>query len=313
MSATLPLDRSSDRQAQRSSPDPRRLRRSVAPYLFITPFLVVFAAFVMVPLCYAFYLSLFQDKLIGGRHFSGIANYVDVFGDNAFWEGVWHMLLFGIVQVPVMLALSLAMALILDHGVVWLRGAFRIAFFIPYAVPSVVATLIWGYLYGKSFGPFSQAAHALGLPTIDFLSSRWMLPSLANVVTWEFVGYNMVILYSALQAVPADLAEAAAMDGASPLQTALLVKVPSIRGALLLTAIFSIIGTLQLFNEPQLLKAAAPSVIGDHYTPNVYAYALAFTDQQYNYSAAVSFVLGALIAVISYGFMLSTRDKGEPG
>lgn len=290
----------------------RRLRPGIAPYLFVCPFLAVFAAFVMLPLGYAFYLSLFQDTLVGGRHFSGLANYLDVFADGAFWQGVWHMALFGVVQVPLMLALSLAMALVLDHGIVWLRGAFRIAFFVPYAVPGVVATLIWGYLYGRSFGPFSQAAHALGLPSIDFLSRHWMLASLANVVTWEYVGYNMVILYSALQAVPADLSEAAAMDGASPWQTALLVKVPSINGALLLTAIFSIIGTLQLFNEPQLLKAAAPSVIGDHYTPNVYAYALAFTDQQYNYSAAVSFVLGALIAVISYGFMLSVREKGEP-
>ena len=311
MSAALPRNDAPSLKAQQSGARARWRRPVIAPYLFLIPFLLVFAAFVILPLCYAFYLSLFQDTLIGGRHFSGIANYLDVFADGLFWEGIWHMLLFGIVQVPLMLALSLAMALVLDHGVVWLRGAFRIAFFIPYAVPSVVATLIWGYLYGKSFGPFSQAAQALGLPSIDFLSSRWMLASLANVVTWEFIGYNMVILYSALQAVPTDLSEAAAMDGASTWQTALRVKVPSIRGALLLTAIFSIIGTLQLFNEPQLLKAVSPSVIGDHYTPNVYAYALAFTNQQYNYSAAVSFVLGALIAVLSYGFMLSTREKGE--
>jgi multiple sugar transport system permease protein len=187
---------------------------------------------------------------------------------------------------------------------------FRLAFFVPYAVPSVVATLIWGYLYGHSFGPFAQIANALHVSPPDFLSSRWMLASLANVVTWEFTGYNMIILYSALQAVPKDLSEAAAMDGASNWQTAWFVKVPSIRSALLLTVIFSIIGTLQLFNEPQLLKAASPSVIGDHYTPNLYAYALAFTDQQYNYSAAISFVLGALIAVISYAFMLGTRQQG---
>lgn len=281
-----------------------------APILLLAPFLVLFACFLIVPLAYALVLSLFRDTLAGGTSFSGLQNYIDVLGDTNFWSGIAHMALFGLFQVPVMLALALAIAIMLDRGTIWFRNAFRLAFFVPYAVPSVVATLIWGYLYGPSFGPFTQAAHTLGIPAPDFLSSHWMLASLANVVTWEYVGYNMIILYSALQAVPAELSEAAVMDGASPWQIALRVKVPSIRGAIVLTLIFSVIGTLQLFNEPQLLHAISPSVIGDHYTPNVYAYALAFTDQQYNYSAAVSFVLGAVIAVISYLFMLGTREGG---
>ncbi len=283
--------------------------RRAAPFLLLTPFLALFACFLIVPLGYALVLSLYRDTLAGGTSFTGLRNYADVLADPNFWTGVTHTALFGLFQVPIMLALALAIALVLDRGTVWLRSVFRLAFFVPYAVPSVVATLIWGYLYGPGFGPFTQAARALGLPAPDFLSSHWMLASLANVVTWEYVGYNMIILYSALQAVPAELSEAAVMDGASAWQTALLVKVPSIRGAIVLTIIFSIIGTLQLFNEPQLLHAISPSVIGDHYTPNVYAYALAFTDQQYNYSAAVSFVLGAVIAVISYAFMLGARER----
>ncbi len=281
----------------------------LAPWLFVAPFFVLFAGFLVVPLAYALGISLFRDTLAGGTVFSGLANYEDVFGDAGFWTGVGHMAVFGLFQIPVMLGSALLIALVLDRGTAMLRGAFRLAFFLPYAVPSVVATLIWGYLYGPSFGPFTQGAHALGLAAPDFLSRRWMLASLANVVTWEYVGYNMIILYSALQAVPRDLPEAAVMDGARPWQTALLVKVPAIRGALLLTVIFSIIGTLQLFNEPELMHAISPNVIGDHYTPNLYAYALAFTDQEYGYSAAVSFVLGALIAAMSYMFMLGTRER----
>ena len=285
-----------------------RLGARAAPWLFVAPFFLLFLAFLVVPLGYALGISLFRDTLAGGTVFSGLANYVDVFDDAGFWAGVGHMAVFGLFQIPVMLGLALAIALILDRGTAALRGAFRLAFFVPYAVPSVVATLIWGYLYGPSFGPFAQAAHALGMAAPNFLSQRWMLASLANVVTWEYVGYNMIILYSALQAVSRDLPEAAVMDGARPWQTALLVKVPAIRGAVLLTVIFSIIGTLQLFNEPELMHAISPNVIGDHYTPNLYAYALAFTDQEYGYSAAVSFVLGALIAVMSYVFMLGTRE-----
>jgi multiple sugar transport system permease protein len=119
----------------------------------------------------------------------------------------------------------------------------------------------------------------------------------------------MIILYSALQAVPRDIEEAAAICGATPLEIALHIRIPLITPTILLTAIFSVIGTLQLFNEPQLMKAIAPNVIGDDYTPNIYAYALAFTNQEYNYAAAVSFVLGAFVVVISYVVMfLSRRD-----
>jgi len=140
-----------------------------------------------------------------------------------------------------------------------------------------------------------------------------MLPSLANIVTWEFTGYNMIILYSALQSVSADVEEAAAICGANGFQVALFIKIPLVAPTLLLTAIFSVIGTLQLFNEPQLMAAVAPQVIGDHYTPNLYAYALAFTNQEYNYSAAVSFVLGAVVVVISYAVMVLSRRRGTAG
>ncbi|MGI9048632.1 MAG: carbohydrate ABC transporter permease [Rubrobacteraceae bacterium] len=284
----------------------RRRRMGVA-YLFLLPFLVLFVVFLIVPLVYALGISLFDTRLVGGTVFVGLANYLQAFGDGAFWEGVRHMLLFGIIQVPVMLALALVFALVLDSGTAWLSGLFRLGFFLPYAVPSVVAALIWGYLYGPSFGPFTQLAEMFNFPAPNFLSDRWMIPSLANIVTWEFTGYNMIILYAALQAVPLELSDAGAVDGAKGWQIALYIRIPLIAPALLLTSIFSIIGTLQLFNEPQVMNAIAPQVIGDHYTPNLYAYTLAFTNQQYNYSAAISFVLGGIVAVISYVFMLTTN------
>jgi multiple sugar transport system permease protein len=158
---------------------------------------------------------------------------------------------------------------------------------------------MWGYLYGPSFGPFTQIASELDLPPPSFLSSGTMLASLANVVTWEFAGYNMLILYAALRAVPTELYEAAAVDGAGPFRTAWHIKLPLLRPALLLTLIFSVIGTFQLFNEPQILRELAPSVIGRSYTPNLYAYNLAFTDQRLNYAAAISFVLGFVILLVS--------------
>jgi multiple sugar transport system permease protein len=284
----------------------------VIPYMFLLPFLILFALFLVLPLAYAFGLSIFEERLVGGSTFVGADNYLRAFQDRLFWAGIRRMVTFGVFQIPLMLGLALVFALILDSGLVWFRSAFRLGFFLPYAVPSVVAALIWGYLYGPTFGPFTQIANYLNVPPPNFLSESWMLASIANIVTWTFVGYNMVILYAALQAIPSELRDAGAVDGARAWQIALYIKIPLIAPALLLTCIFSIIGTLQLFTEPSIMEPLAPGVIVENYTPNLFAWNLAFTNQEYNYSAAISFALGAVVVVGSYIFMLAT-NRGRIG
>jgi multiple sugar transport system permease protein len=305
--AARTMKQGSDRPAAAGSR--RRLKQVAIPYLFLAPFTILFALFLFLPLAYALWISVFADRLVGGTVFVGFENYAQAVGDAAFWGAVRRMVLFGIFQVPIMLALALAFALLLDSGAAWFTTVFRLGFFIPYAVPGVVAALVWGYLYGPTFGPFVQIAGYLDLPVPAFLSEAWMLPSIANIVTWQFTGYNMIILYSALQAVPQEVREAGAVDGAKAWQIALYIRIPLIFPALVLTGVFSIIGTFQLFNEPQVLQANAPGVIGNNYTPNLYAYTLAFTNQDYNYSAAVSFALGAVVVVFSYVFMLVTNRR----
>ncbi len=282
-------------------------QRVVLPYLFLAPFLLLFILFFILPLVYALGISLFADRLVGGTVFVGSQNYLQAFQDSSFWEGVRRMLLFMVVQVPVMLCLALIFALLLDSGVTKLSTLFRLGFFLPYAIPSVVAALLWGYLYSPSFGPFAQIASSLHLPAPGFLTDSGMLASIGNIVTWQWTGYNMIILFAALQAIPPELYEAALVDGATGWKVARYIKIPLIAPALVLTCVFSIIGSLQLFNEPRIMWTLAPDVIGDHYTPNLYAYNLAFNDQQYNYSATISFTLGAIVFVCSYIFMLATN------
>jgi multiple sugar transport system permease protein len=279
-------------------------RQAASGYLFVAPFLVVFVAMLVLPLLYAAYLSLFKEQLIGGTTFAGLDNYRRALTDDQLVEGVVRVAKFFVIQVPLMLGLALFFALALDSGVLRLSRVFRLGIFVPYAVPSVVATLMWGYLYGPDFGPIAQLADKLGVAAPKFLSDDLMLGSLANVVTWEFTGYNMIILYAALRAVPTELYEAAAVDGAGAWRTAWSVKIPAIRPALMLALIFSVIGSFQLFNEPKLLQVLAPNVIDSSYTPNLYAYTLAFTSQDVNYAAAVSFLLGLVIVVVSYAFLL---------
>ncbi|MER3389367.1 MAG: sugar ABC transporter permease [Microcella sp.] len=291
-------------------PSPQRRKLIITAYALVTPFLVVFAAMVIAPLVYAGYLSLFQTRLIGGEQFIGLANFGKALTDPLFLGGVGRVAVFLVIQVPVMLGLALVFALAIDSG--RLRGSrfSRLAIFVPFAVPGVVATMMWGYLYGDDFGPISQTIGLFGVPAPDLLSSDLMLFSMMNIVTWSFVGYNMIIMYAALRAIPVELYEAAEIDGAGAVRIAWSIKIPAIRPAIMLTLIFSVIGSFQLFTEPRLLSTIAPNVIGTAYTPNLYAYTLAFTFQDVNYAAAVAFILGFVIMIISYVVQLSGNRSG---
>jgi multiple sugar transport system permease protein len=286
-------------------------KHGTAGFLFTLPFILLFLGMFIAPLVYALYLSLFREQLIGGNQFVGIDNYVDGLKDPDFQKGVGRVALFLLIQVPVMLILALVFAMILDSGKVWFGKLYRVGIFVPYAVPTVIAALMWGFLYGRDFGPFADLADAIGVPPPNFLSEGTMLFSIANISTWTYTGYNMIILYAALRAIPSELYEAAAVDGAGAVKTALHVKLPLLRPAILLCTIFSVIGSFQLFAEPQVLQSIAPQVIGKSYTPNLYVYNLAFADQRLNYAAALSFLLGAVVFVVSYVVMYASRRQEE--
>ncbi|GAA3388982.1 carbohydrate ABC transporter permease [Cryptosporangium minutisporangium] len=279
-------------------------------YIFVAPFLACFVVLFLLPLGYAGYLSLFKDQLVGGTVFVGLDNYLRAVQDPQLLDGLRRVLLFFLIQVPLMLLVALGLALALDSGLLRLPKLIRLSAFIPYAVPSVVATLMWGYLYGPDFGPLTQLGDRLGFTAPDLLGDAWMLASLGNIVTWEFAGYNMIILYAALRTVPSERYEAAAVDGAGPWRIAWHIKIPALRPALLLCLIFSVIGSFQLFAEPNLIQRLAPTVINSSYTPNVYAHSLAFVSQQVNYAAAVSFLLGFVILAVSYAVLfVSSRNR----
>jgi multiple sugar transport system permease protein len=289
----------------------RRNRRDWRGWAFVAPFMLVFLAMIIAPVLYALYLSLFREQLIGGNHFVGLDNYLKVLTDAKFWESFGRVTLFLVVQVPIMLALSLTAALALDSARLHGAGFFRIAIFLPYAVPSVVAALIWGFIYGDQFGLTASVNSLLGTHLAP-LDPGWILASIGNIVTWEFVGYNMLIFYAALRVIPTDLYEAAEIDGAGAFRTVFSIKIPALRGAIVIATIFSIIGSFQLFNEPNLLKQLAPNAISSYFTPNMYAYNLSFAGQQFNLAATVAIVMGVITAVIAYIVQLrGTRQENR--
>ncbi|MEU5954727.1 sugar ABC transporter permease [Streptomyces sp. NPDC047525] len=290
-------------------PSPRN-RRSWTGWGFIGPFVAVFALVFLAPLAYSVYLSLFRDQLIGGTTFVGLDNYQQALGDDQFWASLGRVSLFLAVQVPIMLGIALLVALALDSGRLYGKDFFRISVFLPYAVPAVVASLMWGFMYGTRFGLVGDINDALGVSLPDPLSPSLVLASIGNIVTWEFVGYNMLIFYSALRVVPHSLYEAAEIDGAGQLRVITAIKLPAIRGALVIATIFSIIGSFQLFNEPSILQNLAPNAITTDYTPNLLTYSLSFSGQQQNYSATVAIVMGLITMVIAYVVQLRGMRKG---
>jgi multiple sugar transport system permease protein len=275
------------------------LARRWAGWGFVGPFFVVFVFALIVPIGYAVYLSLFRQQLIGGNAFVGLANYRLALSDPQFWSSLRRVLLFLAVQVPVMLALALLAALALDSARLRWAPLYRLGIFLPYAVPAVVAALMWGFMYGPQFGLVASLRSALGGWVPDPLSSSWVLVAIGNVVTWEFAGYNMLIFYSALRAVPGELYEAAEIDGATSLGVVRWIKLPALRQAFIVALIFSVIGSLQLFNEPNIMKQLAPDTITANFTPNMYAYNLSFAGQEYNYSATIAIVMGVITVVIA--------------
>jgi multiple sugar transport system permease protein len=286
---------------------PIRHKRAIA--FFIVPFAALFAAFYLLPIGWAVYQSLLvveRDGTFGKpvEVFGGLTQYFLVFQNEEFWASVGRVLLFGAVQVPVMLGIALVLALLLDSPLVKGKKFFRLAFFVPYAVPGVIAAIMWGYLYSPNLSPFAAFTSE-----VDLLSPSTVLWSIANVVTWVYVGYNMLIIYSALLALPSEIFEAARLDGANQLQIAWSIKIPLVAPAITLTAIFSIIGTLQLLAEPQVFRSFTSSV-SSTFTPNLAVYATSAVPNV-SLAAAMSVVLALATFALSFGFLKFTQRKAD--
>ncbi len=303
----VPVRQKEQRPPQRK----RRMQPTIvrAILIFVLPFGVLFLAFYLVPIGYAVYESLLVIKREGTfgpptQVFGGLSQYVLVFQNSDFWSSIGRVLLFGVIQVPVMLALALLFALLLDSPLLKGKKFFRLAFFAPYAVPGVIAAIMWGYLYSPSLSPFRFVTAG-----VDLLSASTVLWAIANVVTWVYVGYNMLIIYSALLAIPTEIYEAARLDGAGQFRIAWSVKIPLVTPALVLTAVFSIIGTLQLLTEPQVFRQFTSSITST-FTPNLLVYSTSSVPN-FSLAAAFSVVLALATFILSFVFLRLTQGKAD--
>ncbi|MGW7613917.1 carbohydrate ABC transporter permease [Streptomyces sp. NPDC054766] len=287
-----------------------------APYGFLLPATILFVLFFALPIGYAIWLSLHKVQVkglglgAGARNevWAGLRNYTDALTDSELVSGALRVAGYGLIVVPVMLGLALVFALMLDAEKVRLAPFTRLAIFLPYAIPGVVAALLWGFLYLPDVSPFYFILGKLGLPQPNLLDGGPLFLALSNIAVWGGTGFNMIVIYTSLQAIPAEVREAAKLDGAGPLQTALRIKIPMVAPSLVLTFFFSIIATLQVFSEPTTLKPLTNSV-STTWSPLMKVYRDAFNTGDIYAAAAEAVIIAVVTLVLSFGFLRAANSR----
>ena len=274
--------------------------------MLLSPYVILFILFFIFPILYAFYMSLYLERG-GNRTFVGLQNYMQVFSDSGYWEGFARIAVYAFFYVIILLVVSLVLALLLDSCFVKLRSFFRLAYFLPYAVPSVIAAIMWGFLYSPELNSLLSFFNVFtGGKPLELLSTSNILYGIMNIAIWEWAGYNVTILFANLTSISPELYEAAKIDGCNEFQTAAYIKVPLLRSTLSMITLLTIIGALQLFNEPFLLSQMTS--ISATYTPNMYIYRMAFSYGNIPYSAALSIVLTLITVLVSILFLYLTSE-----
>ncbi|MEU4008948.1 carbohydrate ABC transporter permease [Streptomyces pseudogriseolus] len=291
-----------------------RRRRLGAAGVLMAPFFLLLTTVFLIPVGTAAYLSFYSDDQPGlgfgpeRTVFVGLRSYAAVLTDPTFLGGLGTVALYCLIYLPLMVVGALLLALLLDSGVARLRAFAQVGLFLPHAVPGIIAALIWLYLYTPGISPVIDLFARADI-TVDFLGVHTVLPSIVNIALWSNLGYNMVVFYAALQAVPREVIEAAVVDGAGPVRTALQVKTPLVKASVVMVAMFTLIWALQLFTEPMLLSQSSP-MINSRFSPSMYIYDAAFTRNNYSLAAAASVILLLCTVALSYGVTrLTSRDS----
>ena len=240
------------------------MRVGHAAWAFAAPALLIITVFFFVPVLAALIVSLTDFDLyaladIRNLRFVGLGNYRHLLHAPDFWRAVANTGYFVAVGVPLSLAASLASALLVNSRLAYLAAFFRTAFFAPVVTTLVAVAVVWRYLLHTRYGLLNYALAHIGIHPIDWLGDpHWALPAIILLAVWKNFGYNMVIFLAALQSIPADLYEAARLDGASLWQEFRRITLPMLRPTLLLVSILTVAGYFQLFAEPYVMTQGGP-------------------------------------------------------
>jgi len=285
-----------------------------SPYLYISPFFLLFIVFGLFPLGYTAWVSLTDRTLLDPNPtFIGLDNYTALLHDSYFWNAVENTLGIWVISTIPQLLIALGLATLLNTGL-RARTFFRMSVVLPQVTSLVAVALIFTQLFSRDYGLVNYMLHFVGIHNIDWEAGRlssWI--ALSVMVTWRWAGYNALIYLAAMQGIPDELYEAAAIDGAGPWKQFIHVTVPQLRNTIIFTVIISTIGGLQLFTEPYLFEPLKQGATGgsarQYQTVVMYLYEKAFAGTQFKfgYAAAIGWALFLLIALISLVNLLIVR------
>lgn len=292
----------------------------ISPYLYIAPFFLLFIGFGLFPILFTGYVSLTDRDLLspGAETYIGLANYRELFHDEYFWNSVKNtFLLMVMCSVP-----ELVLALILAHllnSVARFRTMFRMGVLLPNVTSIVAVALVFGQIFSRDFGVVNWLLGVVGVEHTNWQAGDWSSrTAIATMVVWRWTGYNALIYLGAMQAIPKEQFEAAAMDRAGTWRQLWHVTLPALRPTVAFTALVSMIGQMQLFTEPLLFDASPGSVTGgsarQFQTMTLFMYEESFRLGHLGYGAAVAWVLILMTFVLAaIGYVLTRRNMRASG
>ena len=278
-----------------------RRREERAGIAFVAPALLLIGVFFFVPVVAGLLLSLTDFDIyaladLGTARFVGVKNYAALIASPVFWKALANTFYFVLVGGPLSVALSLAAALLLNEKLARFKPLFRTIYFAPVVTTLVAVAVVWRYLYHPRFGLLNQALGVVGIAPIDWLGNpRWAIPAIIVMAAWRSFGYNMVIFLAGLQAIPDSVYEAARLDGAGPWRRLRSITLPLLRPTMLFVAVMTMIGYFQLFAEPYVLTAGTGGPANATLTIVMLMYKEGFRWWNMGYSAAIAFVLFAIV------------------
>jgi cellobiose transport system permease protein len=293
-----------------------RVTERFAPYLYIAPFFVIFGVFGLVPLLFTFYVSLFDWNPIGEHVFVGLDNFRRLWDDPRFFNAVRNTLSIWVLSTVPQLIAALLLAHVLNHARLRFAVLFRMSMLVPYITSVAATAIVFAQLFDRDYGLLNWLLGLVGIGHIDFVQSTWGSHVLiATMVAWRWFGYTTLLYLASLQAIPREVFEAAAVDGAGAWQQFRRISIPSLRPVIVFTVVTSTIGGLQIFTEALLINRSAPYTCGpvrQCQTLTLFLYEQGFGQFQFGYGAAIGVALFVMVIVIAaINYLLSTRIRPE--
>jgi len=296
-------------------PSALRLSPRWAPYVFISPFLLLFAVFGVFPLLFSLHLAFQSWEPTSGldaMDFVGLDNFAFALQDEWFWKSLKNTLWLAVVSGAPQHLVAIPLAVFVHNSFKRLRDGVVGAYFLPYITSTVAIAIMFSSLFSKDFGLVNAAlASAFGMEHVDWLGrAENIKPAIAFVVFWRYLGFNVVLYLAALQTIPRDLYEAATMDGAGRWQQFWHITLPNLKPMIFFGVTLSLIGGLQLFEEPFILTGGRGGADQSGMTSAVYLYRMAFDFNDFGGASAMSWLLFAVVAVLTWMTNRAFRPRG---